>query len=246
MRFGNPVVGTSEMDGVYDPAWLVVASWAALALAGLCASWILVDIAIRGRHQDMPIMNVVWPVTALYLGPVAVWGYLRFGQPKSQVWRSQHHMNHPPSQPMWASYAVGVSHCGAGCTLADIFAEWLIFAFGITIAGLALVPEFIGDYILAVSLGIVFQYFAIAPMRHLGLRDGLVQAAKADIVSLTAFEVGLFGWMAITQLLFFPGPHLHPDSPVYWFFMQIGMTIGFATAWPANVWLIKRGIKEAM
>lgn len=34
--------------------------------------------------------------------------------------------------------------------------------------------------------------------------------------------------------------------PVYWFLMQIGMIIGFATAWPANVWLIRRGIKEAM
>ncbi len=33
---------------------------------------------------------------------------------------------------------------------------------------------------------------------------------------------------------------------VYWFLMQIGMIIGFATAWPANIWLIRRGIKEVM
>jgi hypothetical protein len=30
------------------------------------------------------------------------------------------------------------------------------------------------------------------------------------------------------------------------FGMQIGMVIGFFTAWPVNVWLIRRGIKEAM
>lgn len=36
------------------------------------------------------------------------------------------------------------------------------------------------------------------------------------------------------------------DSPVYWFGMQIGMVLGFVTAWPVNVWLIRTGIKEAM
>lgn len=53
--------------------------------------------------------------------------------------------------------------------------------------------------------------------------------------------------MALMTFVFFPAPeHLHPNSPVYWFLMQIGMIIGFATAWPANMWLIRRGIKEAM
>jgi hypothetical protein len=77
------------------------------------------------------------------------------------------------------------------------------------------------------------------------VRDGLVAAAKADVLSLSAFEVGLFGWMALMQLVFFPGPHLHPDRAAYWFLMQIGMVIGFFTAWPMNVGLIRRGIKEA-
>ena len=83
-------------------------------------------------------------------------------------------------------------------------------------------------------------------MRGLCLRKGLIEAARADIISLTAFEIGLFGWMALMSYVFFPGPHLHPDSPVYWLLMQIDMIIGFGTAYPANVWLIRHGIKEAM
>ncbi|MHB1787390.1 MAG: DUF4396 domain-containing protein [Acidimicrobiales bacterium] len=51
---------------------------------------------------------------------------------------------------------------------------------------------------------------------------------------------------ALMQFVFFPNPHLRPDHAAYWFLMQIGMIIGFFTAWPANVWLIRRGIKEAM
>jgi hypothetical protein len=84
-------------------------------------------------------------------------------------------------------------------------------------------------------------------MRGLGLRKGLLAAAKADILSLTAFAVGLFAWMALTSLVYFPAPHLHPDSPgCYWFMMEIGMCLGFATAYQVNAWLIRRGIKEAM
>lgn len=84
-------------------------------------------------------------------------------------------------------------------------------------------------------------------MRGLGFKDGMKAAAKADILSLSAFEVGLFGWMALMAFVFFPAPHhLEPNSPVYWFGMQIGMIIGFFTAWPANVWLIRKGIKETM
>ncbi|SHF63950.1 protein of unknown function, partial [Acidocella aminolytica 101 = DSM 11237] len=44
----------------------------------------------------------------------------------------------------------------------------------------------------------------------------------------------------------FFGPQLHPDSPVYWFMMQIGMIIGFATTYPMNWFLVRAGIKEAM
>lgn len=226
--------------------WLTDLSWVAIGVAVLSAAWIVWDLYSRGHRQQMGVMEAVWPVTALYFGPVAVWGYRRFGWPTSPAWLSEHGLDEPPGVPRWSSVAIGVSHCGAGCSLGDLIAEWCIFGIGATIAGVALFPEYIADYVATLSLGIAFQYFAIAPMRGLGVRDGLVAAAKADVLSLSAFEVGLFGWMALMQLVFFPGPHLHPDHAAYWFLMQIGMIVGFFTAWPANVWLIRRGIKEAM
>lgn len=227
------------------PQWLVALAWASLAVAFASAVWIVVDVYARGYRQHMGVMEVVWPVTALYFGPPAVWFYRRFGRPQSVRWEKEN--GAAPDKPRWATTALGVSHCGAGCTLGDIIAEFAVFALGLSVAGTALFAEFIGDFLLALALGIVFQYFAIAPMRGLGVRRGLVEAAKADVLSLTAFEVGLFGWMALMFFVFFPAPdHLHPDSPVYWFLMQIGMIAGFFTAWPVNRWLIRRGIKEAM
>lgn len=128
-----------------------------------------------------------------------------------------------------------------------MIAEFVLFGLGATIAGKAVYASFVGDYVLALALGVAFQYFAIAPMRGLGVRKGLLEAVKADFLSLTAFEIGLFGWMALMAFVFFPAPHhLHPDDAAYWFLMQIGMVIGFATAWPMNVRLLRRGIKEPM
>jgi len=228
------------------PTWLTVIAWISLAVAFASALVIAVDVFGRGYRQRMGVMEAVWPVNALYFGPVAVWGYLRFGRPSSQRWLREHDRDEAPAKPHWATVAVGTGHCGAGCTLGDIVAETSIFLLGITIAGKAIWAEYIGDYVLAVLLGLVFQFFAIAPMRGLGLGAGLRAAAKADILSLTAFEVGLFGWMALMAFVFFPGSPLTPDTAAYWFLMQIGMLVGFATSYPMNVWLIRRGIKEAM
>lgn len=47
--------------------------------------------------------------------------------------------------------------------------------------------------------------------------------------------------------LFFPAPHLLMlSAPAYWLVVQIGMIVGFLTAWPASVWLLDREIKVAM
>jgi hypothetical protein len=152
-----------------------------------------------------------------------------------------------PVRPWWVTTAIEVSHCGAGCSLGDVISEFAIFWLGLTIAGVTLGAEYVGDYILALTFGIIFQYFAIAPMRGLGLKDGLKAAARADFISLTAFEVGLFGWMAVMAFVLFPAPHhLMPSSAAFWFLMQIGMIIGYFTSWPANVWLVNRGIKVPM
>ena len=71
----------------------------------------------------------------------------------------------------------------------------------------------------------------------------MLYAIKSDTLSVLSFEVGLFGWMALTQYVFWKAPI---DSSSHWFYMQIGMILGFATSWPVNRWLLRRGIKEPM
>ncbi|MGH9582311.1 MAG: DUF4396 domain-containing protein [Bryobacteraceae bacterium] len=220
-------------------------AWAALSLAFLCALIIAIDYA---RHrQKMWIMYVVWPVTALYFGPVALAVYykLRPHTAKQPDARSQAGQGENNEGPKPLQITAAVYHCGAGCTLGDIAGAWVVFMLGWTFAGAAFQTELVVDFIFAFVLGILFQYFTIAPMRGLGLGKGIVAALRADTASLIAFEIGLFAWMAISRFAIFRA-EIHPTSPVHWFMMQIGMILGFFTAYPVNKWLILKGWKEKM
>jgi hypothetical protein len=216
-------------------------AWIALALGAGSALAIAADIVVLGRRQPMWIMDIVHPVTALYLGPIWLAAYLRrWRAPAGEVEHAE--PDGPIERPEVAN---AVSHCGAGCTLGDIVGGWVVFAFGLTIAGQVLFAEYVVDLALAWTLGVLFQYFTIAPMRGLSLREGLVASAKVDTLSILTFEIGLFGWMAVNaKLLFASEPSI--ASPEHWFGMQIGMVLGFATAWPVNRWLLRSGAKERM
>jgi hypothetical protein len=145
--------------------------------------------------------------------------------------------------PFWAIVLIGVSHCGAGCVLGDLVGEWIVFGSGITINGSDTWPCLLLDYGFALLFGIFFQYFSIAPMSgEYGPRT-IIRAAKADILSLTSFEVGLFGWMVAYQVGIW-NYRLMMTTWVYWWMMQVGMLLGFATAVPVNWWLLSKGIKE--
>ena len=159
--------------------------------------------------------------------------------------------------PFPVMVANGALHCGSGCTLGDIVAEWLVFAvpaiavwFGWqSLFGDKIFAVWIVDYLFANAFGIVFQYFTIAPMRNLGFVAGIWAAIKADTLSLTAWQVGMYGFMAFAYFYVFGsllGTKLEVDTVEFWFMMQIAMLCGFATAYPMNWLLIRIGVKEKM
>jgi hypothetical protein len=229
-------------------------AWISLIVAFVCAIIITVD---EVRHpQHMWIMNLVWPITALYFSVFGLWAYFALGRKATHqkmsdgAMQGMDHMAMGHSaenrSPTWRQTAVATSHCGAGCTIGDIIAEFSLFALGATLLGSPLYASFAADLFLAWLLGIIFQYFSIKPMRNLSASEALIAALKADTLSILAFEVGLFAWMALTYFVFFPTPHLMPTQPLYWLMMQIGMVIGYFTSYPMNHFLVRWGLKEAM
>jgi len=153
--------------------------------------------------------------------------------------------------------ATATLHCGSGCALGDLCAEWLVFAVPAVAIALGwhvlftekMFAAWIVDYLFAYVFGIVFQYWTIAPMRKLSLVAGLMAAIKADTLSLTAWQLGMYGFMAIVHFgpfKQFLGIELRTDSAEFWFMMQLAMICGFVTSYPVNWWLVRSGIKERM
>lgn len=193
----------------------------------------------------MWVMNLVWPLTALFGSVLWLAFYWRFGRRQDS------------ETTMPVSVAKSASHCGAGCTLGDLIAEWLALAapgVAVALGWGSLFPEktfavWVLGFILAFALGIAFQYFTIQPMRHLSVGAGLAAALKADSASITAWQVGMYGFMAIAQFAWFRpvyGGLAKADSPEFWFAMQLAMLCGFATSYPVNWLLVTYGLKEKM
>ncbi|KAK5562177.1 hypothetical protein LTR43_012228 [Exophiala xenobiotica] len=305
---------TNMPSSTYTPPLpLVVISWISLGIAVLASLWLTFDIVYRrGWGSMMAIMIPVYIINALYLWPITVWTYVKYGRPEvpKKVKRfgdeaqageedpllhshhrmgpsegntgaerrsngsgtytddhtghqsanmtnehdghapedsgaaHQHHHNMGADRPIFATVTIATCHCGAGCVLGDIVGEWLVDALGLTIGRSMLFAAFVVDFVLALAFGIVFQYFSIAPMAGDYGWKTIVRSVKADFLSLTFFEIGLFGWMAIFDLLIFD-QKLGMNTGTYWFMMQIGMFFGHWTGFPINWWLINEGIKEA-
>lgn len=105
-------------------------------------------------------------------------------------------------------------------------AEWILFIFPLTLFGHKIFGNWLVDYFVALAIGIIFQYFTIAPMRGLSLGKGLVAAAKADFFSLTAWQVGMYGWMGIATFLIF-GHELTTAAPRMDSIMQSLFALGY-------------------
>ena len=94
--------------------WVMLA-WVAIGVAVVCALVIAVD---EVRHpQAMGVMNVVWPVTALYFSVFAVWAYFALGRKSTraavQAMGEMKMDEEAHEKPTLAEVAVATSHCGA-------------------------------------------------------------------------------------------------------------------------------------
>jgi cation transport ATPase len=275
---------------------LTIISWISIALGALSFIIIYVDIQM-GRYQGMTIMNIAWPVTALFMWPLVLFMYFKYGRakPGGEVMDHSHHQHHEAAAkhehheekpehahcahhagheektthdhshhehhhdhdhshhhgeaekktPAFVNMYISSTHCASGCSIADIIGEASIFILGLTIAGSFIWTGFIVDYILALIIGLAFQYYSIKPMQPDTARGTLLwQAFKADILSLTSFQIGMYAWLFISVYLIF-GQAINAGDPIFWFMMQIAMMLGMFTTMPVNKWLIKVGIKHA-
>ncbi|HEU5139972.1 MAG TPA: DUF4396 domain-containing protein [Bacillales bacterium] len=255
-------------------SWLEIISWIAIVIGILQAIIITIDVS-RLPQKMMPIMNIVWPLTGLYFPIAGMWAYYKLGRNTGEMDMDHSNMNHGNGheghtdhksdhegnmdhhnhdhmehhghgdKPFWQSVFVSTTHCSSGCSLGDIIGAPIVFLTGFTIAGMTLFADFAVEFVLAYLFGLAFQYYGMGFKKHDEPGKAIKNAVKADTWSLIAFEVGMFGWMALSHFVFFVKMP-EPNTAVFWFMMQLAMMLGFCTSYPANWILVKKGVKHAM
>ena len=119
--------------------WLTIVSWVAVILGLATALAIAFDVAAHPQH--MKIMNVVWPITGLYL-PIV--GWLLYGDmARRKPTRDMHAAQ--GGRPFWKSVFVSTTHCAAGCVIGDIIGAPIVFWAGWTLFGSRLLRRVFGS-----------------------------------------------------------------------------------------------------
>ena len=217
--------------------------------AGIVLALVLANL-VSHHKPSMKIMGPVWVLTGLWANFLGVWAYFKLGRPKnsvrSSIMNGRNSVGVSVKPPKWHSIALSTLHCGAGCVLADLTGEWFTFYVPVSIGGSLMAGSWVIDYVLALFFGFFFQYFAIREMEKVSSRTAWKKAVKADFFSLTAWQAGMYGWMAFAMFFLFKGTTFTRTSWIFWFMMQIAMFFGFFVSYPVNALLIKAGIKKEM
>lgn len=213
------------------PTWVTPLAWTFLVLAVLSAAAILIDIFLRGRRQPSRAMEIVWPVTALYLGPFALWAYVRWGRSAVDAGRSADTSASAPS----LTYGLPG---GAASAIAHVIGVPLVAFTGWTIAGLDMWAMIAVIAVLALMLLFGFEYRSrAAATAQLPTPTTLGRAAVVAAITILAFDIGMVGWMVVLHL----GSMMPPITEAsFVFLMQIGVVIGLATAYPVISALARR------
>ena len=207
--------------------------WIALGLGACCGFALLFDIALRGHHQRAAAMDLVWPLTALYLGPLAAWLYARHVRPTTTRWMDGHRDEASHQEVARGSSAAveRVGACGAGCLLGTLAGAGLV-QLRSPAPVLPLEPEqavsllalAIADLALADSLGLAFQRLSSAE------RD-----ARPSPASVAIFQVSVLSCVVFNRVVLRDSPQ-PPPAIGLWLTIQVGLAVGFMVCWSADGW----------
>ncbi len=223
------------------PGWLTPVSWSFVGLALVSAAYIAYDVFGRGHRQRVGAMNVIWPSTALYFGPLAIWAYARYGRPQSEKWQAEHGAASEKDASVAA--LTGGTPGGAASLVGHVLGVPLIVVSGLTIAGLDLWAMIAAVAVIATAFLFAYEFFfSTVPARRLPPGQGAGVAALIAFATVLAFDVGMGGWMLF---LHFGWVMPSVTDVTFLFLMQVGLILGFLTGYPMVRFLVARGVKAA-
>lgn len=199
---------------------LLLGAW--LLAAAVCVVAVLRDLRVH-NPQLGGLMKGVWVLTVAYSGPIGLAVY--YGSGRRQMSRDS----------LWRRAFRSVSHCYSGCGAGEIVGVVLsvgLFAAGQVVAALV-------TFAFAYTFGLVLT---VGPLVQEG--EGFWTALKDGVLSETA-SIVVMETVAIGVDLFLSGDATMAD-PLFWSSLVVSLSLGLFAAYPVNVLLVWRGVKEGM
>jgi hypothetical protein len=201
-----------------NPAVLVV--WG--SLVALSLGVLIWDLRTNNEALGS-LMKYVWGFTVLYSGPIGLAVYWYSG--RTQI----------SHDSLWRRGFRSVSHCYSGCGAGEI--TGVVIALGLLSLGNLYVA------LATFALAYVFGYaMTMGPLMQEGvpLKEAFVDAFYSETASIAVMEI-----VAIGTDLWLAGEATMGDV-LFWAALVFSLSIGLLAAYPVNVFLISRDVKEGM
>ena len=203
------------------------------ALAAVSTAYVAWD---QYRNNPEPtVMKWGFILVTLYMGPL---GLLLYVLADKEPRPGEHEKF---IQALWKQGAGSTIHCVAGD------ATGIILAAAITATlGLPMWIDLIVEYATGFAFGLfIFQSLFMKSMMGGTYWENVRKSFMPEFISMNFMMAGMAPVMSFLMM----GRDMRAMEPtelLFWGVMSLGVTAGFTTAYPANVWMVKGGLKHGL
>jgi hypothetical protein len=204
------------------------------ALAALSVAYVAWDCFVK-NNPEVTVMKWGWILITVYMGPVGLALYVltdkepRPGEHEEFI------------KPLWKQGMGSTVHCIAGDATGIITAAAIVTALGIPMS-----VDLVIEYAAGFAFGLfIFQALFMKNMAGGRYLTALRRSFIPEWLSMNMMAAGMF--FVMTQLMMGRDMRaMDPRQPQFWFVMSMGVIVGFATAYPVNVWMVAQGLKHGL
>ncbi|OJU20373.1 MAG: copper oxidase [Sphingomonas sp. 66-10] len=212
--------------------WLdsVLVAW--FVLTALSVAYVAWDAFTR--NPELKVMKWGWLLVTLYGGPIMAAAYVLSCQEPA----NERHEDFV--RPLWKQAFGSAIHCMAGD------ATGVIAAAAITTAlGLPMWQDVVAEYAFGFAFGLlIFQALFMRDMAGGSYRGALRMSFIPEWLSMNAVMAGMIPTMVV--LMSRDMAAMHASSLRFWGVMSLATLVGFAVAYPINLWLVGVRLKHGM
>ncbi len=204
------------------------------AFVAVSVGYVAWDNFVRNNPEET-VMKWGWVLITLYMGPAALALYIltdkepRPGQHAEFI------------KPLWKQGVGSTVHCLAGDATGIIAAAVITAALG-----LPMWLDLIIEYAAGFAFGLfIFQSLFMKGMMGATYGRALKTSFMPEWLSMNMMAAGMFPAM-IYGMMGRDMRAMEPTEPLFWGVMSLGVVIGFATAYPVNVWMVSKNLKHGL